>query len=115
MFNALNNSISSILNNTFNTNKMPSQEHSCAEVNCIGSKYAGLNVNCSRCLLPKFIECVSDCAEIAFLLNAWNIDQSDTVNRMDSVNKIKQLIFPDSLIEFVCPSCKKKDTYIDIK
>lgn len=94
---------------------MPSQEHNCAEIKCSGSKFAGLNINCSRCLIPKYIECISDRTEIAFLLNALKIEQSNAVNRIDNVNKIQQLIFSDSLIEFVCPSCKKKDTYIDIK
>lgn len=92
-------------------------DHSCSELKCQGQKYAACNLNCSRCLSPKYIECVSGRTEIDNLLKCLNIvpDTKTRSNASEHLTKLNQLFFPDSLIEFVCPSCKNSGSFLEVK
>lgn len=77
MFNTLNNSISNIFNLTNRSDElldtMLPPNHKCNEKECTGPRYASSSLVCSVCLMPKFIDCISDRTEIANLLNMLQI------------------------------------------
>lgn len=92
--------------------------HNCNEMNCTGPKYAGLNLTCSRCLLPKFFECISDRTEVVQFVNAMKLkdfDLTPQTNASENSRKMKSIFDNTSVFEFVCPKCKSDGTYMEIK
>lgn len=122
MFNKISQSIfNSSINSSTTSDKMTpatNPTHKCNEEGCTPSKFSGCNFICSRCLTPKFVDCISDRTEIIELMNALRISSDGTTVQSiinENVNKINNLFGRESLFEFVCPACKKEGTYLEMK
>lgn len=118
MFGSLNNSFSSLFFTSTKSDKMNDPNHMCSDENeeCTGEKYAASNLTCYRCSRQKYLECISDRTEIASILNALNIVQTidnKEKTRNEITVKLQSIFFRDSMIEFVCKSCK--NTEINMK
>lgn len=114
MLNILNKSLTSIFAPTTRSNKMSSAEHKCLDNGCVGSKFAGCNIKCSRCLSPTFIECISDRTEIIILLKLMNVVADVTPSQSISTENMAKMN-NESVIEFVCASCKAEGSFLDQK
>lgn len=115
MFNRLNISINSFLSGTNKSNEMDST-HVCAEKNCTGKSFYGLNLTCSRCLQPKFFDCISELPEIKSILAAFQITNDlDSTTGARRNDRIKSVFYGESVFEFVCPLCKSTDSFVGMK
>lgn len=99
-----------------------SSDHSCTEKGCDGAKFYGLNLTCNYCLSPCYFECISYRPEIKNLLSLLNLKKikgSDGNIQYAEVDKIsmfvKSMFELDSVFLFVCPVCKSKESFNDIK
>lgn len=118
MLGYMNNSISNIFNTTNKSSTMLSSDHKCNDNNCQGPRFAGCNLKCSRCFMPKFIDCISDRTEIIELLKILNILPAQSVSNEianDITSKLKSLFGPDSTIQFLCPLCVSEGSYLEVK
>lgn len=118
MFSAVNNSLSHIFNTSNRVVTMLPSDHKCGENNCSGSKYAGCNLVCYQCLNPKYIECISDRAEIVELLRVLNIEPNQQVSQLiasENSKRIRELFGTESLLKFICPACESEGSFFEIK
>lgn len=118
MYGILNNSISNLFNKTIRPETMLPPNHKCNESNCNGPRYAGCSFVCSRCLMPKFIDCISDRPEISHLLQLLQI-KPDVLSTQTIINenkeKISELFNTESILNFICPLCMEDGTIFEIK
>lgn len=88
--------------------------HNCELKKCAGNKYCGLKLECHRCNVFSFIECIEKTNEIACLLKCLEIyefDEDDDIHVSDycSNNTMKlNSIFDGPLIQFICDKCNSK-------
>lgn len=95
--------------------------HKCTN-KCKGMKFNGLKINCHRCGSPTYIECIAKLHEIRNFCVFFEIpeyEKEDQDRKKDYVakgtQKIDTLFHDDSLVEFVCQSCKEKPSYATMK
>lgn len=88
--------------------------HKCNS-DCKGSMYKGLKINCHRCLSPTYLECIKDLHEMKNFLIFFEIkpysDESEEGKKKyveEGKKKIDSLLYQESLVEFICQSCKKQ-------
>lgn len=111
MFATLNKTFSNLLDNSDRTETMSQAtdpNHKCNENNCAPTRYSGCNILCSRCMIPKFIDCVSDRTEITELMKAIQIAPDPTTSQQlihANVKKITTLFGSESILQLVCPAC----------
>lgn len=119
MLGRLNDSISNIIfYKTNRPDKMSIQDHQCIANNCDGPRFNGCSLTCTRCLQPKFIDCISDRTEIVSLMKMMNIIPDVVVNKdvvAENHTKLVDSFGPQSLFDFVCPKCKSEGSINDIK
>lgn len=118
MLSSLNSSVTSLFSGSTRTPTMLPQNHKCNENNCAGSRFSGCNLLCSRCLLPKFVECVSDRTEMTELLKLLCITPDRPVTQSlanENMNKMNTLFGKDSSIKFVCPQCLENGSFLQFK
>lgn len=110
--------LSKISQSIFNTSTASDSTHKCNEKNCQPTRFSGCNFVCSQCLIPKFMECISDRTEIAILMNVLRISSEKTTVQSvisENVKKINDLFGPESILQFVCPACKEGESFIEYK
>lgn len=91
-----------------------STDHNCLQNQCTGAKCHKLNVTCSRCLNPCFIECIAKLPETRQLLILLGVNSASSSTLKEISTAIAVLFSTNSLFEFVCPSCKKIGSYNDL-
>lgn len=118
MFGKLNESWSNIFNKTNRSEDMLPPNHKCNENGCNGARFSGINLTCTRCLMPKFLDCIFDRTEIAGIINSLNI-KPDIVASQQTITenqlKLRECFGSDSLFEFICPQCKTDGSFTKIK
>lgn len=88
-------------------------DHECGERPCNPGRYGGAYLRCTKCSKKYYGECLEKRKEVVQLLSALKgYNQHGTPSGLQT--KIKAILHPESLIEFICVKCKPQGNSYEV-